>query len=49
VGDDVVRGWASLAALDAIDLGEELGMMWNDEAERRGAVVREGFGDVDRR
>jgi hypothetical protein len=35
--------------LDAIEFAEELGMMWNGEAERRGAVVREGFGDVDRR
>jgi hypothetical protein len=47
VGDAGVREWASLAMLDAIDFAEELGMMWNDEAERRRVVVREAFGDVD--
>jgi hypothetical protein len=26
--------------LDAIDFAEELGMMWNDEAERRRAAQR---------
>jgi hypothetical protein len=49
VGDVGVREWASLAMLDAIDFAEELGLMWDDEAGRRRAVVREGFGDVDRR
>jgi hypothetical protein len=49
LGDSGVREWASLAMLDAIDHGEELGMLWDDEAERRRAAVREGFGDVDRR
>jgi len=49
VADAGVREWASLAMLDAIDLGEELGMLWDDEAERRRAAVREAFGDVDRR
>ena len=44
-----VREWAALATLDAIDLGEELGMLWDDEAKRRRAAVREVFGDVDRR
>jgi hypothetical protein len=43
-----VREWASLAMLDAIDFAEELGMMWDDEAERRRAAVRDAFGDVDR-
>jgi hypothetical protein len=47
--DAGVREWAALATLDAIDLGEELGMLWDEEAERRRAVVREGFGDVDER
>jgi hypothetical protein len=42
------RERASLAMLDAIDFAEELGMMWNDQAERRRAVVKEAFGDVDR-
>jgi hypothetical protein len=49
MGDAGVREWASLAMLDAIDFAEELGMMWDDEAERRRAAVREAFGDVDRR
>jgi hypothetical protein len=34
--------------LDAIDFAEALGMVWNDEAERRRAAVREAFGHVDR-
>jgi hypothetical protein len=45
VGDAGVREWAALATMDAIDLGEELGMLWDDEAERRPSAVR----DVDRR
>ncbi len=49
VGDAGVREWASMAMLDAIDFAEALGMMWIDEAERRRAAVREGFGEVDRR
>ena len=34
--------------LDAIDFAEELGMMWDDEAERRRAAVREAFEELDR-
>jgi len=49
VGDTGVREWAALATLDAIELGEELGMLWDDEADRRRAAVRKAFGDVDRR
>jgi hypothetical protein len=48
MGDAGVQEWASLAMLDAIDFAEELGMMWDDEAERRRAAVRQAFGDVDR-
>ncbi len=48
-GDDGVREWASLAMLDAIDFAEALGMMWDDEAERRRAAVREAFEDLDQR
>ena len=44
-----VREWASLATLDAIDLGEGLRMLWDEEAEQRCAAVREAFEDVDRR
>ena len=47
VADPGVNEWASLAMLDTMDLGEELGMLWDDEAERRRAV-RAAFGDVDR-
>jgi hypothetical protein len=47
--DSGVREWAALATLDAIDLGEELGMLWDEEAERRQTAVREAFGDVGRR
>ncbi len=49
VDDGGVREWASLAVLDAIDFAEALGMMWDDEAERRRAAVREAFEDLDRR
>jgi hypothetical protein len=49
VADAGLREWMSLAALDAIDLGEQLGMVWDDEAERRRQAVRAAFGDVDRR
>lgn len=49
VADPGVNEWASLAILDAIDLGEELGMLWDEEAERRRVAVRVEFGDVDRR
>jgi hypothetical protein len=44
VNDVGVREWASLAMLDAIDLAEELGVMWDDEAAR---CAREAFGDLD--
>jgi hypothetical protein len=40
VGGPGVREWASLAMLDAIDLGEEFGMMWDDEAKRRRVRAR---------
>jgi hypothetical protein len=49
VVDAGVREWTALATLDAIDLGEEQGMLWVDEAEGRRAAVRAAFGDVDRR
>jgi hypothetical protein len=35
--------------LAAIDFAEELEMIWDDEAERRRAAVREAFRDVGRR
>ena len=45
-GVDTVE--ASLAMLDAIEFAEELGLMWDDEAERRRAAVKEALRDVDR-
>jgi hypothetical protein len=39
--------WATLATLDAIDLGEELGMLWDEDAEqRRRAAIRAAFGTL---
>lgn len=32
MADVGVREWAALATLDAIGLGEELGMRWDEEA-----------------
>jgi hypothetical protein len=49
VADAGVSEWTALGTLDAIDLGEEQGMLWVDEAERRRAAVRDPLGDVDRR
>jgi hypothetical protein len=43
--DASVRESTALATLDAIDLGEERGMLWIDEAEAR----RAAYGEVDRR
>jgi len=34
--------------LDAIDLDEEQGVLWDEEAERRRVAVSAAFGDVDR-
>jgi hypothetical protein len=34
-GDDEPLEWAGLAALDAADVGEQLGMLFDVEAERR--------------
>jgi hypothetical protein len=44
VGDGGVRKWTSLAMLGAIDFAEQLGMMWDDEAEQRRAAVHEALG-----
>ena len=44
MGDAGAREWAPLAMLVAIDFDEELGLIWNAEAERRRAAVREAFG-----
>jgi hypothetical protein len=47
-GDDELREWAALAALDAIDLGDRLGMLADLEAERRREAVRAVADDLDR-
>jgi hypothetical protein len=41
-----VREWAALATVDAIDLGEELGMMWDDQAELRRPARWEASGTL---
>ena len=45
---DDVREWVGLAALDAIDLGAQLGMLASDEAEWRRAEIRRAIDDLDR-
>jgi hypothetical protein len=44
-GDDAVREWA---ALDAVDLGEQLGLLHDDEAERRREAIRAAVEDLER-
>jgi hypothetical protein len=46
-GDESVREWSTLAQLDAIDLGEELGMLFDTEAAERREVVRSRVADID--
>ena len=46
-GDESVREWSALAQLDAIDLGEELGMLFDTEAAERREVVRSRVADID--
>jgi len=43
-----IREWAALASLDAIDFGEDLGMLHDEEAERRRRVIRARVEDLDR-
>jgi hypothetical protein len=40
--------WIGPAALDATDLGEQLGMLFDMEADRRRAVIRAAVGRFDR-
>jgi hypothetical protein len=39
-GHDALQEWAALALLDAIDLGDKLGWLDVDEAERRREAMR---------
>jgi hypothetical protein len=43
--DEAVREWTELAQLDAIDLGEQLGLLSDVEAAGRRAAVRAGDQD----
>jgi hypothetical protein len=47
-GDDELLEWTGLAALDATDVGEQLGMLFDVEAVRRRAVIRAAIGRLDR-
>jgi hypothetical protein len=44
-----IREWAALAGMDAVDFAEELGMLHDDEAERRRQVIRARVEDLDLR
>lgn len=48
-GADGIREWVALAALDAVYLGAELGMLHDDEAERRREAIRDQVVDLDHR
>jgi hypothetical protein len=43
--DPELREWVALAQLDAIDLGQQLGLLFDQEAERRREAVRAAFPD----
>ena len=44
--DPELRDWVALAQLDAIDLGQQLGLLFDQEAERRREAVRTAFPGV---
>jgi hypothetical protein len=48
MADDEVREWVGLALLDAIDLGDQTGLLPADEAEQRREAVRASIADLDR-
>jgi hypothetical protein len=48
-GNETIREWAALADLDAIELGDRLGMLDAEEAEQRREAVRAKVEDLDRR
>jgi hypothetical protein len=47
VGDEAVREWTALAQLDAIDLGVQLGLLVDQEAEQRRTAAGAAFHDPD--
>ncbi len=49
LGEDGLREWTALASLDAVDFAEEVGMLHDDEAERRRQVIRARVEDLDHR
>jgi hypothetical protein len=46
VGDQAIREWVALAQLDAIDLGQQMGLLFDEEAERRREAVRAADPDL---
>jgi hypothetical protein len=49
VGDDDLLEWSGLAALDAADVGEQLGMLFDTEAEERRTAIRAVIEHLDER
>ena len=47
-GDDELLEWIGLAAPDATGVGEQLGMLFDVEAERRRAVMQAAIEHLDR-
>ncbi len=47
-GAEGIQEWTALAALDAVALGEQLGMLHDVEAERRRAVIQARLDDLGR-
>jgi hypothetical protein len=45
--DDALREWTALAHLDALDLGEQLGLLVTTDAEQRREAVRAAVDDLD--
>jgi hypothetical protein len=46
--DDELLEWSGLAGLDATDLGEQLGMLFDVDAERRRTGIRAAIERLDR-
>lgn len=44
----LVMEWSGLAALDATDMGEQLGMLFDVDAERRRDAIRAALKRLDR-
>jgi hypothetical protein len=46
-GDNELLEWSGLAGLDATDLGEQLGLLFDVDAERRRHVIRAAIERLD--